>query len=100
MTINTETQPATDTVAVSTAVTLAHIELLVDIEEGLSTLSRDAYLSRIGDVCIATQLHPDRLPEPIRYAWQYARALKDDDRLIAKGLAHVFRMSLELADPV
>src|SRR5690348_14185038 len=69
-----------------------------DIELGLTSLSRDELLDRIGDVSIATRRHPQDLPEPLSYAWEQARPLKASEKFAATTLMHMLEVSFELLE--
>lgn len=76
----------------------ASFRLKTDMEAGMQKLSRDEYLSRLGNLCLDSGSAIDDLPDSISFAWNYARSLRNDDFLIAKGLEHLLDQVLVTTD--
>lgn len=82
------------------ALMLAKLALDADVQGGafmssMGGMSRDEYVSRLGNVCIDSGLSPSELPESFAYAWKYAKGLKSSDNLLVDGLGRVLDESLK-----
>lgn len=94
MSISTELAPV-EPLTVVDAISVARDGLLFEhAPEDYKNITREEYLSRIGNICIDAQVGVDSLPKPLQYAWNYTRGLQPGQTLFANGLDHAFKAAL------